>query len=41
MRILRRMMERKIKDVFVEHQFVCRRRKGTGDAVGMLRIISE
>jgi hypothetical protein len=35
------MLERKTEDVFVEDQFGCRRRKGTRNAGGMLRIISE
>jgi hypothetical protein len=38
--ILRRRIERKIKDVLGEDQFGFRRGKGTSDAVGMLRIIS-
>ena len=40
-KILRRRVERKIEDVFGEDQFGFRRRKGTRDAIGMLRIISE
>jgi hypothetical protein len=40
-RILRRWIERKSKDVFGEDQFGFRRGKGTRDATGMLRIISE
>jgi hypothetical protein len=36
-RILRRF-EREIEDVLVEDQFGFRRRKGTSDAVGVLRI---
>ena len=39
-RILRRI-ERKVEDVLGEDQFGFRRGKGTGDAIGMLRIISE
>jgi hypothetical protein len=39
--ILRRRIGRKIQDVLVEDQFGFRRGKGTRDAVGMLRIISE
>jgi hypothetical protein len=40
-RILRRRIERKTEDAFGEDQFGFRRGKGTRDAVGMLRIISE
>ena len=40
-RIVWKMLERKTEDVFVEDQFGCRRRKGTRNAGGMLRIISE
>jgi hypothetical protein len=40
-RILSRRIERKTEDVLGEDQFGCRRGKGTRDAVGMLRIISE
>ena len=40
-RILRRKTERKIEDVLGEDQFGFRRGKGTGDANGMPRIISE
>jgi hypothetical protein len=40
-RILRRRSERKIEDVLGEDQFGFRRGKGTRDAIGMLRIISE
>jgi hypothetical protein len=40
-RILRRRIERKSEDVLGEDQFGFRRGKGTRDAVGMLRIISE
>jgi hypothetical protein len=39
-RMLRRI-ERKVEDVLGEDQFGFRRGKGTEDAVGMLRIISE
>ena len=40
-KILRRRIEKKIEDVLVEDQFGFRRGKGTMDAIGMLRIISE
>jgi hypothetical protein len=40
-RILRRRIERKIEDALREDQFGFRRGKGTRDAIGMLRIISE
>jgi hypothetical protein len=40
-RILRTRTERKIEDVLGEDQFGFRRGKGTRDAIGMLRIISE
>jgi hypothetical protein len=40
-RILRRRIERKIEDAVGEDQFGFRRGKGTRDAIGMLRIISE
>jgi hypothetical protein len=40
-RILRRRIEREIQDVLGEDQFGFRRGKGTRDAIGMLRIISE
>ena len=40
-KILRRRIETKIEDVLVEDQFGFRRGKGTRDATGMLRIISE
>jgi hypothetical protein len=39
--ILRRRIERKTEDVLGEDQFGFRRGKGTRDAIGMLRIISE
>jgi hypothetical protein len=39
--ILRRRIEKKIEDVLGEDQFGHRRGKGTKDAIGMLRIISE
>jgi hypothetical protein len=39
-RILRGI-QRKVEDVLGEDQFGFRRGKGTGDAIGMLRIISE
>ena len=40
-KILRRRIENKIEDVLGEDQFGFRRGKGTRDAIGMLRIISE
>jgi len=40
-KILRRMIEKKIEDVLGEDQFGFRRGKGTRDAIGMPRIISE
>ena len=40
-KILRRRTEKKIEDVLGEDQFGFRRGKGTRDATGMLRIISE
>jgi len=40
-KILRRRIEKKTEDVLGEDQFGFRRGKGTRDAVGMLRIISE
>jgi hypothetical protein len=40
-KILRRRIEKKIKDVLGEDQFGFRRGKGTRDATGILRIISE
>jgi hypothetical protein len=40
-KVLRRRIERKIEDVLREDQFGFRRGKGTKDAIGMLRIISE
>jgi len=40
-KILRRRIEKKIEDVLGEDQFGSRRGKGTRDAIGMLRIISE
>jgi hypothetical protein len=40
-KLLRRRIERKIEDVLGEDQFAFRRVKGTRDAIGMLRIISE
>jgi hypothetical protein len=39
--ILRRRIEKKIEDILGEDQFGFRRGKGTRDAIGMLRIISE
>ena len=38
---LRRRIKRKIKDVLGKNQFGFRRGKGTRNAIGMLRIISE
>jgi hypothetical protein len=40
-RIFTRRIERKIEDVLGGDQFGFRRGKGTGDAIEMLRIISE
>jgi predicted DNA-binding protein len=40
-KILRRRIEKKIEDVHGEDQFGFRREKGTRNATGMLRIISE
>ena len=40
-KIFRRMIEKKIEDVLGEDRFGFRRGKGTMDAIGMLRIISE
>ena len=40
-RILRRRTEKKIEDVLGEDQFGFRRRKGTRDAIGIMRIIAE
>ena len=40
-RTLRGRTERKVEDISGEDQFRFRRGKGTVDAVGMLRIISE
>jgi len=40
-KILRRRFEKKIEDVLGEDQFGFRRGKGTRDAIGILRIISE
>jgi len=40
-KILVRRIEKKIEDVLGEDQFGFRRGKGTWDAIGMLRIISE
>jgi hypothetical protein len=40
-KILRRRIERKTEDVLGDDQFGFRRGKGTRDAIGMLRIISE
>jgi hypothetical protein len=40
-RILRRMIEKKIENVLGEDEFGFRRGKGTRDAIGLLRVISE
>jgi retron-type reverse transcriptase len=40
-KMLKRRIERKIEDVLGEDQFGFRRGKGTGDAIGLLRIIAE
>jgi hypothetical protein len=40
-KILKRRIEKKIEDVLGTDQFGFRRGKGTRDAIGMLRIISE
>ena len=40
-KIIRRRIERKIEDVLGEDQFGFRRRKGTRDAIGMIRVIAE
>jgi hypothetical protein len=40
-RIFRKRIEKKIEDILREDQFGFRRGKGTRDAIGMLRIISE
>lgn len=40
-RVLRSRIEKKIEDVLREDQFVFRRGRGIGDAVGMLRTMSE
>jgi hypothetical protein len=40
-KILRRRIEKKIEDVLGEDQFGFRRGKGTRNAIGMLRIISD
>ena len=40
-KILRRRIERKIEAVLGEDQFGFRRGKGTGDAIGMMRIMAE
>jgi hypothetical protein len=40
-RVIRRRSEKKIEDVLGEDQFGFRKGKGTRDAIGMLRIISE
>ena len=40
-KILRRRIEKKFEDVHGEDQFRFSRGKGTRDAIGMLRIISE
>jgi hypothetical protein len=40
-KILRRRIERKVVNILGEYQFGFRRGKGTRDAIGMVRIISE
>jgi hypothetical protein len=40
-KILRIRIEKKIEEVLAEDHFEFRRGKGTRDAIGMLRIISE
>ena len=40
-KILRRRIEKKIEDVLGEDQFGFRRGKGTKDAIGMMRKMSE
>jgi hypothetical protein len=40
-KILRRRIERETEDALGEDQFGFRRGKGTRDAIGMLRIVSE
>jgi hypothetical protein len=40
-KVLRRKIVRKMEDVLGENQFGFRRGKGTGDAIGRLRIILE
>ena len=40
-KILQRRIEKKIEDVLGEDQFGFRRGKGTRDAIGMMRIITE
>ena len=40
-KILRRRIEKKIKDIIGEDQCGFRRGEGTRDAIGMLRIMSE
>jgi hypothetical protein len=39
-KILRRRIERKIENILCENQFEFRRGKGTGDAIGMVGVIS-
>jgi len=39
--MLKRRIERKIEDVLREDQFGLRRRKGTRDPIGMMRITAE
>ena len=41
MRILSKRLERKIEEVIEEYQFGFRKGKGTSDAIGLMRIISE
>ena len=40
-KVLRRRIEKKIEDILGEDQFGFRRGKGTRDAIGTLRIMSE
>jgi hypothetical protein len=39
--VIRRRSEKKIEDILGEDQFGFRKGKGTRDAIGMLRLISE
>jgi len=40
-KVLRRKIERKIEEVLGEDHFRFRRRNGTRDAIGIMRIIAE